>query len=315
MTDKNEYTVIGIDGGGTHTRGILRTGNKIIAHSKAGTTRIGAVGVGESCERLLNMIADLTKQAEIESSEIDAVIIGLAGVWLEDEKKRSHRLIKTLARSQDMVLNDIVVTSDAELAIEGAFEGGSGIIVIAGTGSIGLAGIGKGKYERCGGWGIELDDEGSGAWIGREGITAIVRDIDGRGMKTELTGIFAEMFPIIDINNPRTIVKAYAERAFEYHLLAPAIMKCAVNNDEVCLEIIKRAAYHLMELPEALLKHYKNKTVPIALMGGMIDAKTLLYDFLIEKIDKHKQLKLTVPKGTALDGAMAIGDRLLKDLM
>lgn len=84
----NDYTIIGIDGGGTHTRGVLYREGKVIANAKAGTTRIGAVGVGESCERTLNVIIELCHQAEIETSELDAVVVGLAGVWLDEEKKK-----------------------------------------------------------------------------------------------------------------------------------------------------------------------------------------------------------------------------------
>jgi N-acetylglucosamine kinase-like BadF-type ATPase len=311
---KNDYTLIGIDGGGTHTRGILQRQGKIIAESKSGTTRIGAVGVGESCERLLNVITDLCEQASIGSEELDAVVIGLAGVWLDEEKKRSAQLLKTLARGQDIVLNDLLVTSDAELALEGAFKSGEGIVLIVGTGSIGIGRVGKDKLIRCGGWGIELDDEGSGAWIGREGLTAIVRAIDGRGKATKLTKIISDTYPSIDIGEPRTIVKAYSERAFEYHLLSPTIMKCASQGDEVCLEIINRAAYHLMEVLEALLKHYKSQTVQVSFMGGIIDANTLLAKILTDKIKKHKKLKIAKPQGTALDGAIALGYRLLEEM-
>lgn len=314
MTFENEFTIVGIDGGGTHTRGILNRKGKIVAESKSGSSRIGSVGVGESCERLLHVIQDLCEKAEIESSEIDATVIGLAGVWLEEEKKRSRQLLKTLARTSDFVLNDIVVTSDAELALEGALGGSQGIILIVGTGSIGLARVGKKRIERCGGWGIELDDEGSGAWIGREGLTSVVRALDGRGMATKLTDILSEMYSTINIDEPRTIVKAYSERTFEYHMLTPAVMKCADEGDKVCLEIINRAAFHLMEILEVLAKNYDLKKVPVACMGGIIENDTLLSKMLEERIESSDKLKLLKPKGFALDGAISIGKRLIKEM-
>lgn len=314
MAQENDYTIIGIDGGGTRTRGVLVRGNRILANSNAGTTRVGTVGVGESCERLLNVIADLCHQAEIDSSELDAVVIGLAGVWLEEEKKRSTHLLKTLARGQKIILNDLLVTSDAELALEGAFNGGQGVILIVGTGSISVGKIAKDKLVRCGGWGIELDDEGSGAWIGREGLTAIVRAIDGRGKPTALTDVFVSMFPNIDLDLPRTIVKAYAERSFEYHMLTPSVMQCAEQGDPVCLEIIHRSAFHLMELLEALQKNYKNQNINVALMGGIIDADTLLSKMLEERIDIHPTMKRIKPKSTALEGAIAMGRQLISEM-
>jgi N-acetylglucosamine kinase-like BadF-type ATPase len=314
MAKNYDYTIIGIDGGGTRTRGILRRRGKTIAQTNSGTTRIGAVGVGESSERLLNVIADLCTQSNIDSAELDAVVIGLAGVWLEEERKRSAQLIKTLARGRDIILNDLLVVSDAELALQGALEGKPGIVMIVGTGSIAVGKVSANKIVRCGGWGIELDDEGSGAWIGREGLTAVVRALDGRGKKTSLSKVLVEMNPYIDLSNPRTIVKAYSERAFEYHMLTPLVMKAAEEGDAVCEEIIQRAAYHLMELLEALKHDYKTKTIQVALMGGIIDADTMLSKMLIERINKHATFKLTKAKGNAEDGAITIGMKLIEEM-
>jgi N-acetylglucosamine kinase-like BadF-type ATPase len=306
MINKNDYTIIGIDGGGTKTRGIIYSNGEIKSELVAGTTRIGAVGVGESCERTLTVITELCSKAGIETSEVDAIVIGLAGVWLEEEKKRSQNLIKTLARSQRTVLNDILVTSDAEIALEGAFAGKDGIMTIVGTGSIALGKF-KGKLYRCGGWGIELDDEGSGAWIGREGLTAVVRALDGRGIATKLSQEIESLYPTINLSEPRTIVKAYAERAFEYQNLTPYVMKCAEEGDEVCMRIITDSAAHLAELPNAIIKNIKDLPVNVALMGGIIDANTLLKNLLEKEISKYPDLKLVTPAGSALDGAISIG--------
>lgn len=315
MNSKSDYTIIGIDGGGTRTRGVIRRDGNILAEATAGSTRIGAVGVGESTERLITMIEDLCHKAQIDSQEIDATVIGLAGVWLDEEKLRSAKLLQTLARGQDMVLNDVMVTSDAQLAVEGAFEGGHGIVMIVGTGSIAIGKTQKDKFVRCGGWGIELDDEGSGAWIGREGLTAVVRAIDGRGKKTILNEIFAEINPTINLLEPRTIVKAFSERAFEYHMLSPMVMKCAQENDEVCLEIIKRASVHLVEHLSALYPLFNStKPIPVALMGGIIDSKTLLANMISEEVTPDTRFKLVKPKGNALDGAIALGYKLIEDM-
>ncbi len=312
--EKKDYTIIGIDGGGTKTRGILYRQGKILATSNAGTTRVGSVGVGESCERLLNVIIDLCEQANIDAVELDAVVIGLAGVWLEEEKLRSAQLLKTLARSQKMTFNDLIVISDAELALQGSFDGGNGIVLIGGTGSIALARNGKEKLARCGGWGIELDDEGSGAWIGKEGLTAIVRSIDGRGKATMLGKMFADRFPTIDLDEPRTIVKAYGDRSFEYQMLTPLVMEAAENGDQVCMEILQRASYHLMELFEALAPNYKTKTIPVALLGGMVENKTILERLINERIVANPKFERIVPKGNALDGAISIGIKLIEEM-
>jgi N-acetylglucosamine kinase-like BadF-type ATPase len=314
MQSKYDYTIIGIDGGGTRTRAILKRGDEILSQTTAGTTRVGSVGVGESCERLLTIITDLCDQAELDTSEVDIVVAGLAGVWLDEEKQRSTHLLKTLARTQNISLSDVIITSDAEIAVEGAFGGNNGIVLIVGTGSIAIGKIGKDKFVRCGGWGIELDDEGSGAWIGREGLTAVVRALDGRGKPTMLTNMLADFNPLIDINNPRTIVKAYAERTFEYQMLTPTVMRCAELGDEVCMDIINRSSLHLVELLNALFPYFKSKQVDVALLGGIVESKSLLGRMLESEIRKDKRYRIVKPLGTPLDGAILIGNRILDNL-
>ena len=97
-------------------------------------------------------------------------------------------------------------------------------------------------------------------------------------------------------------------------MLSPLVMKCATEDDKVCLDIINRSADHLLELPEALQKEFKNKTVDVALLGGIVENDTLLSKLLKEKVEKSKKLNLVEPKGTALHGALAIGVETIENL-
>ena len=63
----------------------------------------------------------------------------------------------------------VTADNDAYAACVGAFSGGVGGIVIAGTGSIGLAVVG-GERHMVGGWGFQLGDHGSGAWVGHHAV-------------------------------------------------------------------------------------------------------------------------------------------------
>ena len=93
-------------------------------------------------------------------------------------------------------------------------------------------------------------------------------------------------------------------------------MECAEEEDPMCLDIIKRSAVHLAELPNALLKNYdKDEVVEVALMGGIIEAKTLLANLLIDEIHKNKQIKLIQPNGDAIAGAISLGHKLIERTM
>ena len=96
-------------------------------------------------------------------------------------------------------------------------------------------------------------------------------------------------------------------------MLTPTVMKCAEEQDPICLDIIKRSAIHLSELPNAVLTNYApDEIVPVALMGGIIDADTLLSRLLIKEIEKNKRIKLVAPKGDAIHGAITMGHKLIE---
>ena len=82
----------------------------------------------------------------------------------------------------------VLVVNDALAAlVAGAGDQGPGIVLIAGTGSICYGRNEAGQAARAGGWGYLLGDEGSGWWIGRRTLSAVMRAGDGRGPATLLT--------------------------------------------------------------------------------------------------------------------------------
>ena len=54
----------------------------------------------------------------------------------------------------------------------------------------------QGEAARSGGWGYVLGDEGSGYWIGRSALRAVLREADERGPKTALTPLLLEHFGV-----------------------------------------------------------------------------------------------------------------------
>ena len=71
------------------------------------------------------------------------------------------------------------VINDVEAGFEGAFAGGEGVLILAGTGSMAWA---RGPLGSCriGGWGEPFGDEGSAWWIGRAARALATRQLDGR---------------------------------------------------------------------------------------------------------------------------------------
>lgn len=307
---RSRAIIAGIDGGGSRTR-VVATDGERRATLEVGTVRIGAVGIGEACERLVNALNELREQLDVAG--YDAVVAGIAGVWLPEEQQRVEQVLRWMARERRLPLGELKVVSDAEIAVEGAFGGQPGVVLIAGTGTIAIGRTSGGSLVRCGGWGIELDDEGSGAWIGREGLTAVVRALDGRGRPTRLAERLAQLYPSIRLEQPRTIVAAYNERLFDYPTLTPLVMSCAEEGDEVCYGILERAADHLVELLLPLRQAFAERPISLALLGGMLENHTLLARLFRERLQRIAEYRLQPPQGTPLDGALAMGRRLLEE--
>lgn len=297
------YTVIGIDGGGSKTRGRLVYGEQQVQRV-IGSTRVGVVGFTEACERVVQLLVDLTNDAGIDKSEIDAVVVGVAGIWLEEERQRFAHLLRIIARDSGFNLHDLIATSDAEIALRGAFGSEAGIMLIAGTGTITLGKNKQGDLIRSGGWGIEIDDEGSGAWIGKKGLSACVKAIDGRGVQTSLLDKLADRYPQISLKFPRTIVSAFMDKVFEYHHLTQMVLEEAENGDNVCLEIVKEAADRLHENIMAVAKNIPGIPLPVSFLGGLLENNTLIARELLNKIKEKDSFNVVEPKGTALDGAI-----------
>ena len=82
----------------------------------------------------------------------------------------------------------MTVEPDYAVALAGATDGGPGIVVIAGTGSVAYGENGAGEAHRAGAYGYLIDDAGSGYGVGRAALAAVLRAADGTGEDTSLTG-------------------------------------------------------------------------------------------------------------------------------
>ena len=77
-----------------------------------------------------------------------------------------------------MPCDDLVLLHDAVIAQAGAFEGGPGVVVIAGTGSVAYGVNARGESVTVGGWGYLFGDEGSAFWFARRALGDAIRDED-----------------------------------------------------------------------------------------------------------------------------------------
>lgn len=145
--------------------------------------------------------------------------------------------------------------SDAELAWLSRFDGRAGVLLIAGTGSVAVAGGGRGPLRRAGGYGPLLGDEGSAFWIGREGLKRLPEAF-GAGLALTLAPLWQSR-PVDAVRR----VAALSERVLEL---------CA--RDGRTRSIRREAAEHLASLAaQARSKAGLGRGVPLACHGGLFE--------------------------------------------
>jgi N-acetylglucosamine kinase-like BadF-type ATPase len=194
--------------------------------------------------------------AAVTGAGAQAAAFGLAGLRSAEHARRitAELTARTGAR--------IAVGDDTDAALAGAFAGGPGIVVIAGTGSGAAGRDAAGRAVRVGGHGYLLGDEGGGYWIGREAVRAALRAADGTGPPTALTALVRREFGSL----------AGAERQVHQHptergLLSRLVPLVAAADDAQAARILVEAGTHLVELAEAVRRRLG--PLPVAGVGGI----------------------------------------------
>ncbi|MFA7228446.1 MAG: BadF/BadG/BcrA/BcrD ATPase family protein [Melioribacteraceae bacterium] len=271
---------IGIDGGGSKTRGILTDGAfNILASSEGGPSNPLSVGTQKSSLLLAGLIKKLFKVSGV--AKVDSAVIGLAGAGRRekaDEIKRS--LLKLTARNESRI-KKIEVTSDIKIFVEGAFSGKSGSVLIAGTGSVIISKNRGGKFFRAGGYGKILGDEGSGYSIGSKGLKAVAKNFDGRGDKTIMAELVEREF---GIRTPDELITKIYSGHFDVASAAPVVISAAEEGDAVCKKILDEEIAELILHIKAAVKSVNEKKMRLCLGGGLLSSKNYYSNRLVSKI-------------------------------
>src|SRR5258707_1591 len=218
--------VFGIDAGGTKTVCLLADAQgAIVSESRGPGANLHAAG-----ELAVEKVLHEVMECAIGDRDVTpaAICLGIAGVDREDEARTVGAIMRRIARH-----SRVLVVNDALIALVAGAGDAAGIVVNAGTGSIAYGRNAIGEAARAGGWGHIIGDEGSGYWIGREALAAVMRASDGRGPATELTtGILANLQLDDESQLPRIIYDPEVPR-MTVAALGPIVQRVAEEGDAV----------------------------------------------------------------------------------
>ena len=279
---------MGVDGGGSGTRAVVMDETlQIVGRGEAGASNHYVAGPEIAAQNCLMAAESALVEAKRVAPDLsrDAVVawgFGLAGVRRMGDAAKMEDALQSITRNKPFYLD-----TDVAAAHAGAFAGGPGVVLSAGTGAIAYGADEHGDRFYSDGWGPLLGDEGSGYWIGLEALRAVCRAEDGRGPRTRLAAavfmalnvtVVEQLVPLI--HSPETTREKIAT-------LSHLVLDAAEGGDAVALDIRQRAIAHLgntvAAAARAMLQRRRERAgvftpepleLLIALRGGLFEDDT-----------------------------------------
>ncbi len=301
---------VGFDIGGTKTSVAYRHGDADAEHIIRFSTH-GANYHRANASQVIGVIAASLARIR-EEAHSDAIIYSVAGVAGAGRSAILNELNQGFVTARTNPFDRFEAHSDAVIALEGAFSGRAGTILIAGTGSGIFANTDTGDFLRAGGWGARLGDPGSGEQIGRRAARAICMALDG-GKSTLLSEFLSEI-----VSEPLTVELAITDRDgmiaavndenLRFSTLAPFVFEAAENGDEVAIKILRTEASELAREARMVLDQLDHSR--LAFMGGL--CQNPLYRSLLEEAltSENPNVEFTDPDHPPEIGALRLAEAL-----
>jgi glucosamine kinase len=300
--------VLGIDGGGTRTRASIVTGERVLARAESGSVKRLRVGAEAAEANLRALLKDVYAQASV--SEVNAVSCGVASCSVPGTVEWITAVLKEFGAERTEVVGDEVIALDA------AFQGGPGILQIAGTGSNTIGRAPDGSRECAGGYSSRLGDEGSGYWIGLHSIRRALHAYD----REEPTRVLDRVGEIWGTTSLEDLV-GYGDGTPgpDFAALAPAMNELAEAGDSVALGVLHQAAADLVEFVllvrgKLRRKHGISGEVPVAWTGGVVEKMAIVREAFFAGLKAAApEMPVASEGAVSLEGALWRANRLAQE--
>ena len=270
--------VLGIDGGGTHTRAVLADGDGRVLSRATGASINPRHHDRATLEQRL---AALTRDAAGGQGPIAAAFLGLGGVSTAADAAE----VEAIAREVPALAGArVVVDNDARAALAGGLAGRPGMVLIAGTGSACLGIAADGQRWWCGGWEALADDAGSAYWIAIEAIRIAVRQEDGRLPRSALGDLVFRRWSLAE---PRALAERLSRPDVDRAAiasLAPEVMALATSDPQAAA-VVERAVDELAQLVAVTARRaFGGEACELIFTGGLANSGPPFTPLLVARI-------------------------------
>lgn len=288
--------LVGIDIGGSKTHGIRTTAaGDVVAEAIVGSANIESVSEATARTELDRLFG------EIGGSGLDVVAVGSAGINTPAQERWLADLVSERAPQAS-----VLVVHDTRLVLATG-EVDAGIAVICGTGSVAWGRSADGRTARSGGWGYLLGDEGSGWWVTREAVRAILAAAD-RGRPAD---------PLADaltvscgVQTPYDLLGMFYARADRRYWAdqARVVFELAAEGSPLCRGIVEAGAAALVEMIGTVGEHL-GLAGPVVLGGGLMTHQPMLQDQVRRLLTARGMTQIEVLSRDPVFGALYLARR------
>lgn len=279
---------LGVDAGGTKAEFLLGDESRDLARVRTGTIKRMRADASTVEANLDEGLRQLTAISGVSMQSIARCRIGTAG--------NTVALVTDWLREAfgKRVGGELEIVGDVEIAVDAAFFGQRGVLVLAGTGS-NLAGrAADGTIVTAGGWGPVLADQGSAHFIGVEGLRRGFLAIDQQ-RPTRLLDLAMEHW---HLDSPGALIEqANARPGPDYSKLAPLFATAADEGDVVAREVLVQGGTDLAYLASLVIAQIQKieaaassgKFVPpaVAITGSVLERVSILREAMRDDLRRR----------------------------
>ena len=274
---------LGIDGGGTKTAFRLEDADgNVVSELTLGACNPNDVGMDACLDLISGGCRSVCRGHDMKDISVFA---GVAGAASGDNAVHIRSCLEELG------FGAACCGSDFENALQLArmLAGDELIVLIAGTGSVACS-LHNGRRTMIGGLGYLLDSTGSGFFLGREALTAALKETDGMAPESLLLPLCEAKLGMPVRNSIADIYRGGKPFIASF---APVVFEAERKGDAAAADILDRNARGMAELVQAALKSFDGADTPVVITGGLCHEHEALDRYLRRYIPEQQTVIYT----------------------
>lgn len=300
MSSSNYY-IIGIDGGGTKTLGVLwdEMGIELkrVEHGFANFS----VDSDQTKINIAKTIDDLIKDLTLDIY----IVMGISGISnlknVDEYKKELSLQFKA----------NVTIETDGLLALYSVVKDDTNpvIMTIGGTGSIAYT-LNDNETLRLGGYGHLLGDEGSAYHLVISAFKYVINNFEANEGLDDFSRQLLELLNLKEVEQLKSLVYGVSKNEVAKHAIH--ISTLALKDNEIAIQLLTNEGISLAELIINAYKKMKiDELVKIALRGGFVNKAPIVREALIKKLE-NKKIKFVIDQANLepVMGAYYLGNKL-----